>query len=663
MKNKNIFLLTATILASSSFIYSEAFASDPNVIVNLKALKKLGVQPVANNAPSQQPVPEYAPPPVNPYNPPSVSYGAPANPNAPLHTYDSAAEQAANQAYFNNQPKVQVDKSGSSSSWFSDLFSFGSSDEKTTPSQQPEQIATPQMPSYTAPAIPMGEIPRRPAMQPNVMPSYQPYPSAYAAPAPSYQPQPYANVRPVKAKPRQVAASRPARKVAPARRVAKAPAPQREVASAKVDMTPPMVEMKVPVQKTAPTKFAPPKVQTSKLDIPAMPAISSLTPPPAPAASLTSPPVPKMPEIKAPEVKLPEPPKATVPTITLPAANAPKAPEMPALTPPPPPANMIKFPAAAGMAPKAPMMPEAPKLAPSMPQLPAAPKVEIKASEIKAPEIKLPEPPKATIEAPKVPEIKLPATPKAPEMPKINPPLVIVPTEKTPIVIGDKDEKLEQMKKLFQAPAPSNATPAPAPTVSSAPLPSAAITTTPKPPAFTPPALPPLPGTEAAAPANLDKPVPRELPSLNNLFEPKKSAANVPLDNSAPTKDAVVIASAPPVAPAIPAAVSSGSALSVPYTEAEVDIPLAESGKIDGIIQKMNADTSLVVTVVAYASGSAEQSSQAKRTALARSLEIRKYLMERNIGSERIIIHPLGNKATSGVPDRVDFELGSAKKS
>lgn len=97
--------------------------------------------------------------------------------------------------------------------------------------------------------------------------------------------------------------------------------------------------------------------------------------------------------------------------------------------------------------------------------------------------------------------------------------------------------------------------------------------------------------------------------------------------------------------------------LSVPFAEAEVEFPISEQARLIEVVEMMNSDESLVVKVVAFASGTEEQASQAKRTALARALSVRKIFKERNIASDRMIIRPLGNKAADGVPDRVDIFL------
>jgi len=76
---------------------------------------------------------------------------------------------------------------------------------------------------------------------------------------------------------------------------------------------------------------------------------------------------------------------------------------------------------------------------------------------------------------------------------------------------------------------------------------------------------------------------------------------------------------------------------------------------LNNVIKAMKADEQLRVQLVAYASGSADQASQARRVSLSRAIGVRAYLIEQGIKSARIDVRALGNRTDiGGPPDRVD---------
>lgn len=101
--------------------------------------------------------------------------------------------------------------------------------------------------------------------------------------------------------------------------------------------------------------------------------------------------------------------------------------------------------------------------------------------------------------------------------------------------------------------------------------------------------------------------------------------------------------------------------ISVPFNETETQFPLSEQDNLDKIAESLIADKNMILTINGYASGTVEQSSQAKRTSLSRALSVRKYLLQNEVESEQIIVQPRGNDSGVGVPDRVDLIL--SKKS
>lgn len=76
---------------------------------------------------------------------------------------------------------------------------------------------------------------------------------------------------------------------------------------------------------------------------------------------------------------------------------------------------------------------------------------------------------------------------------------------------------------------------------------------------------------------------------------------------------------------------------------------------LSNIAQTLSANTDLRLQIVAYASGSDDNASQARRLSLARALAVRSYLIDAGVRSTRMDVRALGNKFDSGPGDRVDL--------
>lgn len=295
---------------------------------------------------------------------------------------------------------------------------------------------------------------------------------------------------------------------------------------------------------------------------------------------------------------------------------------------------------------------------------------EIKAPEpIKIPEIKAPAPvfePAPTIEAPKFSPVSIAPTPDVnqvvlPTIPTFTPPAFEAPTISAPDLeipkfeapqvpeapslpnISSNDDQisvpeLPAIEKQIADSSNTRTVNLPLPIFNDEPVRSASNATKSE--------LPPVSGLFGEAPIAPIAPVANIDPSLKpipNIGKPSLESVQIQAQ-SLPTLDSLPLSAEQPV-------------LSVPFSEAEVDFPLSEQAGLLEIISNMHSNPNTTIRVVSYASGSPEQSSQAKRTSLARALSVRKLLKERDIESERIIIRPVGNKSTTGVPDRVDIFL------
>jgi outer membrane protein OmpA-like peptidoglycan-associated protein len=81
-------------------------------------------------------------------------------------------------------------------------------------------------------------------------------------------------------------------------------------------------------------------------------------------------------------------------------------------------------------------------------------------------------------------------------------------------------------------------------------------------------------------------------------------------------------------------------------------------GDLDGLAAKLKTNDQRL-QIIAYASGSADQSSAARRLSLKRALTVREFLIERGVRSTRMDVRALGNQSGEGPPDRVDIVLES----
>ena len=264
------------------------------------------------------------------------------------------------------------------------------------------------------------------------------------------------------------------------------------------------------------------------------------------------------------------------------------------------------------------------------------------------------------------------------------------------------------------APAPTAPAPATEPTeTQSAELPKttrtqseptapAATETTPTTSTATEPSNPPVPGTETPpsppenVPATVPSPVtqgtttepaapttPAETPAAEAApsTEPAPTepapAENPPTTNEAETttpvepsteQQAAVTPPAPAEGSAAPAP-EGGSAATEPnatgalpasatrilYTGDSDDVPADSNPELDKVAQAMTADPNMRVQILAYAAGTEDTESKARRKSLARGLAVRSYLIKAGVPSTRIDVRALGTKIEGGGPaDRVD---------
>lgn len=158
--------------------------------------------------------------------------------------------------------------------------------------------------------------------------------------------------------------------------------------------------------------------------------------------------------------------------------------------------------------------------------------------------------------------------------------------------------------------------------------------------------LPPLSAMESNAPATvtvIKNPAEEEKPAAKEDGEESLIIADIP---------------APPLEePAKPSAKPGGSAPAVQilFAKTETDVPLGSQKPLMELAKKLAAPgNGSGVSVVAYASGSEDQKSIARRVSLSRALAIRAFLIDQGIDNLRINVQAMGNKDEGGNPERAD---------
>jgi len=153
-----------------------------------------------------------------------------------------------------------------------------------------------------------------------------------------------------------------------------------------------------------------------------------------------------------------------------------------------------------------------------------------------------------------------------------------------------------------------------------------------------------------------------------NSATPAPPAATLP--ESAPPTVAMAPVAPPPPAPQAPppppppisdtatsAATSTGTGLRVTFGTGESDLSPASAAAIHAMVKSAPSGETTSFNVVAYAAGTPEDPSTARRLSLARALAVRSALIADGIASARIYVRALGAVAGDSEPDRVDLAV------
>ena len=168
--------------------------------------------------------------------------------------------------------------------------------------------------------------------------------------------------------------------------------------------------------------------------------------------------------------------------------------------------------------------------------------------------------------------------------------------------------------------------------------PSAGAGIAPPPPPEASPGASPTPN-QASATAGIAPPPPAESAGAATPSSESSAASSAPSTQTA----------------AVPPAASTEGQLRIVFSQDSSEIPEKLKPELDALAQKLNADESLRVQLLAYASGTGDQASQARRMSLSRALAVRSYLIKQGVRSTRMDVRALGNNVKDSPQDRVDI--------
>ena len=178
------------------------------------------------------------------------------------------------------------------------------------------------------------------------------------------------------------------------------------------------------------------------------------------------------------------------------------------------------------------------------------------------------------------------------------------------------------------------------------------------------------PGTAdgGLAPVTLRPPGETAAPTLRNVApepEPVEMVAKLEVPAAVDTAPAKVTApeemtpeeratsdEAPAAAPTQP-----GETMAIIFAADEAKLPPAARAPLATVAAALGRDETLRLQLRAYAGGSDDSASHARRLSLSRALSVRSELIEQGVRSTRIDVRALGNKSKTGSSDRVDVIL------
>jgi outer membrane protein OmpA-like peptidoglycan-associated protein len=173
------------------------------------------------------------------------------------------------------------------------------------------------------------------------------------------------------------------------------------------------------------------------------------------------------------------------------------------------------------------------------------------------------------------------------------------------------------------------------------------------------PPTPAAPGTEGQSTENTQATEPTTNTQATEPTTNTQATEATPPAQPSTEQQAAVTPAAPATDGGNAAAPSTGAlpagASRILYTGDSDDVPATATGDLDKVAADMQANQDKRVQILAYAAGTEDTESKARRKSLARGLAIRSYLIKAGVPSTRIDVRALGSKADGGPADRVDI--------
>jgi outer membrane protein OmpA-like peptidoglycan-associated protein len=155
----------------------------------------------------------------------------------------------------------------------------------------------------------------------------------------------------------------------------------------------------------------------------------------------------------------------------------------------------------------------------------------------------------------------------------------------------------------------------------------------------------------ATPPADTTQPAAQPVQPATTTTAPSATTAPA-ATTTAPATDESQSATAPAEQPA---AEPPQDKTQILFPEGSAELPPEASQQLDSIAQKLDQDQALRLQLMAYASGTEDTASRARRISLSRALAVRAYLIDKGIRSTRMDVRALGNKVEGDPADRVDI--------
>jgi outer membrane protein OmpA-like peptidoglycan-associated protein len=183
-----------------------------------------------------------------------------------------------------------------------------------------------------------------------------------------------------------------------------------------------------------------------------------------------------------------------------------------------------------------------------------------------------------------------------------------------------------------------------------------------------PPDPAPQPGASAARTSPVRVPPPPTLPEPQAApappvappaatAQPERIAPPPASDKSTQPAAVETAARAPEAAPTAPA--GPGDLVRVLFDAGSAKLPADSRDSLQTLAVKLQDDENLRLQIEAYAQGTSDTASQARRLSLSRALAVRAYLIEKGVRSTRMDVRALGTKPSDppAPSDRVDARL------